>query len=239
MLEVLHPGDPDAVDKEIDDIEVALKLSANSASMKAMFTMGPQRIFHRVVLASVVQIMLQASCEYLLRAGLLQANVFATVHRRQRNSLLHSHDLPEQSGLSRDRSWRIGCSITSVHHRRRHRLRLYRRSLRQKNSHDLQCSGNVGLPSLRDGTGINRQPRSSESGCFLSVRLTGEEARFQTATADTPHRYLYYFVYTLGFIGIPFLYASEVAPVQLRAAVCGVSTAISWLFNFLVYHTHL
>jgi len=41
-------------------------------------------------------------------------------------------------------------------------------------------------------------------------------------------------VYTLGFIGIPFLYASEVAPVQLRAAVCGLSTAISWLFNFLV-----
>lgn len=30
------------------------------------------------------------------------------------------------------------------------------------------------------------------------------------------------------------MYASEVAPVQLRAAVCGLSTAISWLFNFLV-----
>lgn len=41
-------------------------------------------------------------------------------------------------------------------------------------------------------------------------------------------------MYTLGYIGIPFLYASEVAPVQLRAAVCGISTAVSWLFNFLV-----
>ena len=37
--------------------------------------------------------------------------------------------------------------------------------------------------------------------------------------------------YCLGFLGIPFLYASEVAPVHLRAAVCGVSTAISWLFK--------
>lgn len=45
---------------------------------------------------------------------------------------------------------------------------------------------------------------------------------------------MYYVMYTLGFIGIPFLYASEVAPVQLRAAVCGLSTAVSWLFNFLV-----
>ena len=46
--------------------------------------------------------------------------------------------------------------------------------------------------------------------------------------------WLYYFVYVLGFLGIPFLYASEVAPIHLRAAVCGISTAVSWLFNFLV-----
>jgi Sugar (and other) transporter len=35
-------------------------------------------------------------------------------------------------------------------------------------------------------------------------------------------------------LGIPFLYASEIAPVHLRAATCGLSTAVSWLFNFLV-----
>lgn len=46
--------------------------------------------------------------------------------------------------------------------------------------------------------------------------------------------YLYFFLYTLGFLGIPFLYASEVAPIHLRAAVCGISTATSWIFNFLV-----
>ena len=46
--------------------------------------------------------------------------------------------------------------------------------------------------------------------------------------------FLYYVVYTIGFLGIPFLYASEIAPVHLRAAVCGISTAVSWLFNFLV-----
>jgi hypothetical protein len=46
--------------------------------------------------------------------------------------------------------------------------------------------------------------------------------------------FLYLFVYVLGFLGIPFLYASEIAPTHLRAAVCGLSTAVSWLFNFLV-----
>jgi len=55
-----------------------------------------------------------------------------------------------------------------------------------------------------------------------------------TSKAAVFFLYLYYVIYTLGYIGIPFLYASEVAPVQLRAAICGVSTAVSWLFNFLV-----
>lgn len=68
---------------------------------------------------------------------------------------------------------------------------------------------------------------------------------FLTGTVSNPNNhaalksavffaYLYYFVYVLGFLGIPFLYASEIAPVHLRAAVCGISTAVSWLFNFLV-----
>lgn len=59
VLERLHPGDPDAVDKDIEEIEVALQMSRNRTGLKSMFTMGPQRILHRVMLASVVQIMLQ------------------------------------------------------------------------------------------------------------------------------------------------------------------------------------
>lgn len=46
--------------------------------------------------------------------------------------------------------------------------------------------------------------------------------------------YLFYFLCSLGYVGLPFLYASEVAPAHLRAAVCGISTAVSWIFNFLV-----
>ena len=63
VLELLHPGSQETVDKEIEDIELALKVSANHASLSAMFAMGPQRIFHRVMLASVVQIMLAGRSE--------------------------------------------------------------------------------------------------------------------------------------------------------------------------------
>lgn len=59
ILEKLHPGDQEEVNKEIKDIELALQMSVNHASVKSMLAMGPQRIFHRVMLASVVQIMLQ------------------------------------------------------------------------------------------------------------------------------------------------------------------------------------
>lgn len=59
VLERLHPGDSDAVDKDVEEIELALRMSSNHASLKSMFSMGPQRILHRVILASVVQVMLQ------------------------------------------------------------------------------------------------------------------------------------------------------------------------------------
>jgi hypothetical protein len=61
ILERLYPDDQETVEIEIQNIEVALRMSQNQAGLSSMFTMGPQRIFHRVVLASVTQIMLQVS----------------------------------------------------------------------------------------------------------------------------------------------------------------------------------
>ena len=68
ILEVLHPGKQETVDREIEDIELALRISVNHAGLKAMFAMGPQRIFHRVMLASVVQIMLQVGEHLIYRS---------------------------------------------------------------------------------------------------------------------------------------------------------------------------
>ena len=76
---------------------------------------------------------------------------------------------------------------------------------------------------------------TSMSICFACLTGTVSNPKDSSALkAAVFIAYLYYFVYVLGFLGIPFLYASEIAPVHLRAAVCGISTAVSWLFNFLV-----
>ncbi|KID98700.1 General substrate transporter, partial [Metarhizium majus ARSEF 297] len=42
------------------------------------------------------------------------------------------------------------------------------------------------------------------------------------------------FIFTVGYAGLTFLYATEVAPLQLRAAISAVSTAAVWIFNFLL-----
>lgn len=77
ILTILSPGEPEVVDKQIEDIETAIRISTQHASLKSMFSMGSQRIFRvylkaykhqmysltyqtdRVILASSVQIMLQ------------------------------------------------------------------------------------------------------------------------------------------------------------------------------------
>lgn len=52
--------DDDNIAKEIQDMQISLEMSA-SASLQAMFQMGPQRTFHRTCLAGVIQMFLQLS----------------------------------------------------------------------------------------------------------------------------------------------------------------------------------
>lgn len=46
--------------------------------------------------------------------------------------------------------------------------------------------------------------------------------------------YCFQFIATIGYAGLTFLYAAEIAPLQIRAAVNAVSTATVWSFNFLL-----
>ncbi|KAJ5917241.1 hypothetical protein N7466_010795 [Penicillium verhagenii] len=46
--------------------------------------------------------------------------------------------------------------------------------------------------------------------------------------------FVFEFIFTVGFSGLTFLYATEVAPLQLRAAISAVSTTAVWMFNFLL-----
>lgn len=46
--------------------------------------------------------------------------------------------------------------------------------------------------------------------------------------------YCFQFIFTVGYSGLTFLYAAEMAPLQIRATVSAVATATVWTFNFLL-----
>ncbi|KFX97895.1 hypothetical protein V490_02573 [Pseudogymnoascus sp. VKM F-3557] len=46
--------------------------------------------------------------------------------------------------------------------------------------------------------------------------------------------YLFEGIFSVGFSGLPYLYAAEVAPLQHRAATNAISTATVWAFSFMV-----
>ncbi|KFY35141.1 hypothetical protein V494_06181 [Pseudogymnoascus sp. VKM F-4513 (FW-928)] len=46
--------------------------------------------------------------------------------------------------------------------------------------------------------------------------------------------YMFEFIFSIGFSGLPYLYAAEVAPLQHRAATNAISTATVWAFSFMV-----
>lgn len=46
--------------------------------------------------------------------------------------------------------------------------------------------------------------------------------------------FCFQFIFTVGYSGLTFLYAAELAPLQVRATVSAFSTATVWVFNFLL-----
>ncbi|KAL2799917.1 general substrate transporter [Aspergillus keveii] len=64
-----------------------------------------------------------------------------------------------------------------------------------------------------------------------TTSLTGNTAALVVAVIFL---FVFEFIFTVGYSGLTFLYATEVAPLQLRAAISAVSTAAVWTFNFLL-----
>jgi sugar porter (SP) family MFS transporter len=197
ILSILYNDDPHGpvVNTEIDNIRQSFE-RAGSSNLSGMFKMGPQRCFHRVVLAATAQVFLQMS-------GVNSIAYYApTIYSQQ----LHFNSTT--SGIlaaSSQFAMILGafCCAWTVDRFGRRRLML------------VSATGmSICFACLSGVASQPNNPAALKAGVFFL--------------------YLYYFVYVLGFLGIPFLYASEIAPVHLRAATCGLSTAVSWLFNFLV-----
>ncbi|KAJ5675153.1 uncharacterized protein N7477_005087 [Penicillium maclennaniae] len=197
ILGLLYDIEPhsETVNKEIESIQISLE-RARKTDLGAMFKMGPQRTFHRVVLAAVAQIFLQMT-------GVNSIAYYApSIYQEQ---LHFSHTTSAILAAASQLVMVLGafcCSYTVDRFGRRKLMIL---------------------------------SASAMSICFACLAgLTSQANNPAALKAAVFFLYLYFFVYVLGFLGLPFLYASEIAPTHLRAATCGLSTAVSWLFNFLV-----
>jgi hypothetical protein len=51
--------------------------------------------------------------------------------------------------------------------------------------------------------------------------------------------FLFHFSYIIGFSGIPYLYASEIAPMNLRSTISSISISIPWAISILVANVTL
>ncbi|KAJ5580199.1 uncharacterized protein N7459_006184 [Penicillium hispanicum] len=71
--------------------------------------------------------------------------------------------------------------------------------------------------------------------CLALVASLGSQAHNSMAQIGAVvFLFLYHFSYTLGFGGIPYLYATEIAPLHLRSTINSVSISISWAFSILL-----
>lgn len=197
ILGLLYDEDPhgQTVNTQIEDIRLSLERAAKG-NLGAMFKMGPQRAFHRVVLAAVAQIFLQMT------------GVNSIAYYAPAIYTVQLHFTGVEAGVLAAASQL--CLVLGA----------------------FCCSYTVdrfGRRKLMLGSA------TAMSICFACLAgLTSQPENPAALKAAVFFLYLYFFVYVLGFLGIPFLYASEVAPTHLRAPVCGLSTAVSWLFNYLV-----
>ncbi|KAL4920742.1 general substrate transporter [Aspergillus aurantiobrunneus] len=87
---------------------------------------------------------------------------------------------------------------------------------------------------------LGRRPLmlSSAAGMSISMAILAGTTSLPDNTAAlimaVVFLFVFQFIFTVGYSGLTFLYATEVAPLQLRAAISAVSTAAVWVFNFLL-----
>ncbi|KAJ6443578.1 MFS sugar transporter [Purpureocillium lavendulum] len=87
---------------------------------------------------------------------------------------------------------------------------------------------------------LGRRPLMLWSAAGMAVCMailagtTSAQSNQMAVTVAAVFLFVFQFIYTVGYSGLTFLYATEVAPLQLRAAISAVSTTAVWSFNFLL-----
>lgn len=77
---------------------------------------------------------------------------------------------------------------------------------------------------------------SASSMCISMAVLAGTSSsdKHGALVVAVLSLFWYQMSYPFGFLGLTFLYSTEVAPPHLRAKISGISNCFTWLFNFVV-----
>ena len=70
--------------------------------------------------------------------------------------------------------------------------------------------------------------------CMILVAGLSSPPTNAASNAAVAFMFIFHFSVNVGFGGIPFLYASEVAPLSLRTTITGISSAIWWGLSVLI-----
>ena len=74
--------------------------------------------------------------------------------------------------------------------------------------------------------------------CMAIVAGTSSQPQNKAAVAVAGAMiFLFSLFFPVGFLGLTFLYASEISPLSVRVPITSMSTASAWIFNFLVRYT--
>ncbi|RAO70472.1 uncharacterized protein BHQ10_006484 [Talaromyces amestolkiae] len=183
------------IEAEIRDAQHSLELSG-SASVREIFSIGPQKILYRTILACSVLMFLQLTG--------VNAITFYTTTIFQKNLLLDSVTSRILAAIYQVVSPIGGIiAIFTIERFGRRGLML------------ISAAGNAICLILVAGLGSQSHNKHAIDGAVFFT-------------------FFFHFTYVLGFGGIPFLYATEIAPLRLRAVISGLGVATFWAFNFLM-----
>lgn len=71
--------------------------------------------------------------------------------------------------------------------------------------------------------------------CLALIACLGSQTgNIMAAHGAVVFIFLFHFSYIIGFGGIPYLYASEISPMNLRSTISSISISISWAISILV-----
>ncbi|KAJ6107871.1 hypothetical protein N7523_009194 [Penicillium sp. IBT 18751x] len=188
--------DDGIIDEKVKEVQDSLELSGGKRSLGQIFHMGPQKIFHRAMLAVGPLVFLQLTG--------------ATVTTFYTTSIFENN-----LGLD-DQTSRLLAGVYQLVG---------------------PIGGTVCVLGI-EGFGRRKLLMASTIGntiCLTLIASLGSvSGNLWASHGAVFFLFLFHFSYIIGFGGIPYLFATEIAPLHLRTTINSMSISISWIFSILI-----